>query len=227
MTISRRVVFFAPLLTVPLLAAPAMAAQRETDVSRVFVFLDNFLRMTPSERATLKVSFYLTQNGKPPKGVRAWIVDRDGTRTDVPIAADGRFEREPTLRQLVEKSKMVFEGEDRSGFSVRIGLVWGARPAIEMDARQVADGIDAANAIVRKAAGRFGMVAPKMVQVAFPGAGSGAAVMPGGATAPLPMFKGAPAFNPDAMAGAEKLRFARLPARMEFAGPKHSGVVFG
>jgi hypothetical protein len=29
------------------------------------------------------------------------------------------------------------------------------------------------------------------------------------------------------MATAAKLRFARLPLRMEFAGPKHSGVVFG
>lgn len=227
MTVSRRVLFFAPLATLPLLAQPAAAAQRETDVSRVFVFLDNFLRMSPSERSIVKVSFYLTQNGKPPKGVKAWIIDKDGTRTDVPIAADGRFEREPTLRQLVEKSKMVFEGEDRSGFSVRIGLVWGARPALEMDARQVADGIDAANVIVKKAAGRFGMVAPKMVQMAFPGAGTGTAIMANGATAPLPLFKGSPAFNPDHMAGATRLRFARTPWRMEFAGPKHSGVVFG
>jgi len=227
MSVSRRVLFYAPLLMAPILATPVAAAQRETDVSRVFVFLDNFLRMSPTERSTVKASFYLTQNGKPPRGVKAWIIDKDGTRTDVPIAADGRFEREPTLRQLVEKSKMVFEGEDRSGFSVRIGLVWGARPALEMDARKVAESIDQANTIVRKAAGRFGMVAPKMIQVAFPGAGTGTAVMANGAAAPLPMFKGAPAFNPSAMGDAARLKFAKMPWRMEFAGPKHSGVVFG
>ncbi|NBB16086.1 hypothetical protein GVN21_12025 [Caulobacter sp. SLTY] len=227
MTVSRRVMFYAPLAVVPLLAQPAAAATRETDVSKVFVFLDNFLRMTPAERARLKVSFYLTQNGKPPKGVKAWIIDKDGTRTDVPIAADGRFEREPTLRQLVEKSKMVFEGPDRNGYSVRIGLVWGSKPAIEMDARKVADYLEDANAIVKKAAGKFGMVAPKMVQVAFPGGGTGTAVLANGSTAPLPLFKGMPAYNPGALPAAAKLRFAKLPWRMEFAGPKHSGVVFG
>ena len=227
MTVSRRVLFFAPLLTVPLFAQQAVAATRETDVSKVFVFLDNFLRMSPAERARLKVDFYLTQNGNPPKGVRAWWIDKDGTRTDVPIAADGRFEKEPSLKQLVDKSKMVFEGPNAGGFSVRIGLVWGSKPAIEMDARKVADYLNDANAIVKKAAGKFGMVAPKMVQVAFPGGGSGTAVMADGKTAPLPMFKGAPAFNPTAQTGAAKLRFAKAPWRMEFAGPKHSGVVFG
>ncbi|HYE46476.1 MAG TPA: hypothetical protein VEA44_11975 [Caulobacter sp.] len=227
MTVSRRVLFYAPLAAVPLLGQPAAAATRETDVSKVFVFLDNFLRMSPAERSRLKVSFYLTQNGKPPVGVRAWIIDKDGRRTDVPIAADGRFEREPTLKQLVEKSKMVFEGPDRNGFSVRIGLVWGAKPAIEMDARKVADHLADANAIVKKAAGRFGMVAPKMVQVAFPGGGSGTAVLANGQTAPLPLFKGMPAFNPGALPAAARLRFSRPPLRMEFAGPKHAGVVFG
>jgi hypothetical protein len=227
MTVSRRVLFSAPLLTVPLLAQPAAAATRETDVSKVFVFLDNFLRMTPAEQARLKVDFYLTQNGNPPKGVKAWWVDKDGKRTDVPIAADGRFEKEPNLRQLVEKSKMVFEGPSASGYSVRIGLVWGSKPAVEMDAKQVASYLGEANAIVKKAAGKFGLVAPKMVQVAFPGGGAGTAVMADGKSAPLPMFKGSPAFNPTAQAGAAKLRFTRVPARMEFAGPKHSGVVFG
>jgi hypothetical protein len=227
MTVSRRLLFFAPLLTVPLFAAPAAAATRETDVSKVYVFLDNFLRMSPSERARLKVDFYLTQNGNPPKGVKAWWIDKDGKRTDVPIAADGRFEKEPTLKQLVEKSKMVFEGPNAGGFSVRIGLVWGSKPAIDMDAKAVANYLSDANAIVKKAAGKFGMVAPKMVQVAFPGGGSGTAVMADGKTAPLPMFKGAPAFNPTAQATAARLRFAKAPWRMEFAGPKHSGVVFG
>ena len=227
MTVSRRVLFFAPLLTVPLLAQPAAAATRETDVSKVFVFLDNFLRMTPAEQARLKVDFYLTQNGNPPKGVKAWWIDKDGKRTDVPIAADGRFEKEPNLKQLVEKSKMVFEGPSANGYSVRIGLVWGSKPAVEMDAKQVANYLNEANAIVKKAAGRFGLVAPRMVQVAFPGGGSGLALMADGRTAPLPMFKGSPAFNPTAQAGAAKLRFTRVPMRMEFAGPKHSGVVFG
>jgi hypothetical protein len=227
MTVSRRFLFSAPLLTLPLLATPSLAAQRETDVSKVFVFLDNFLRMSPAERARLDVSFYLTQNGLPPKGVKAWIIDKDGSRTDVPIGADGKFEREPTLKQLVEKSKIVFEGQDKSGYSVRIGLVWGARPAIEMDAQKVAACLNDTNAIVKKAAGRFGMVAPRMIQVAFPGAPSGAAVMANGQATPLPMFKGCPAFNPEAMAGATKLRFTKAPWRMEFAGPKHLGVVFG
>ncbi|RYF93731.1 MAG: hypothetical protein EON95_07945 [Caulobacteraceae bacterium] len=167
MTVSRRLLFSAPLLTVPLLAQPAAAATRETDVSKVFVFLDNFLRMSPAEQSRLKVDFYLTQNGNAPKGIKAWWIDRDGKRTDVPIAADGRFEKEPTLRQLTEKSKMVFEGPSSSGFSVRIGLVWGSKPAIEMDARQVANYLNDANALVKKAAGKFGMVAPRMIQVAF------------------------------------------------------------
>jgi hypothetical protein len=227
MSVSRRFLFSAPLLTVPLLARPALAAQRETDVSKVFVFLDNFLRLSPSERARLKVSFYLTQNGQPPKGVKAWMIDKDGARTDVPIAADGRFEREPSLKQLLEKSRIIFEGQDKSGYSVRIGLVWAARPALEMNARQVASCLADANAIVKKAAGKFGMVAPRMVQVAFPGGVSGSAVMADGRAVPLPMFKGSPAFNPSAMEDADILRFAKLPWRMEFAGPKHSGVVFG
>lgn len=227
MTVSRRVLFFAPLLTVPLFAEQAVAATRETDVSKVFVFLDNFLRMTPAEQQRLKVDWYLTQNGAPPKGVKAWWIDKDGKRTDVPIAADGRFEREPSLKQLIDKSKMVFEGSSAGSYGVRIGLVWASKPAAEMDAKAVANCLNEANAIVKKAAGKFGMVAPKMVQVAFPGGGSGTAVMADGKTAPLPMFKGAPAFNPTAQAGAAKLRFAKAPWRMEFAGPKHSGVVLG
>ena len=227
MTVDRRFLFRIPLAALPLVASPVMAAQREIEVARVFVFLDNFLRMTPAERARLKVSFYLTQNGKPAQGVKAVIVDKDGTRTNVPIASDGRFEREPSLRQLTEKSKIIFEGQDSSGYSVRIGLVWAARPTLEMDARMVAASLSDVNAIVKKAAGRFGMVAPKMIQVAFPGGGSGSAVMADGKAMPLPQFNGAPAFNPTVMGAAAKLRFSKLPLRMEFAGPKHSGVVFG
>ena len=227
MTVDRRFLFSMPLLALPLAAAPAVAAQRDIEVAKVFVFLDNFLRMSPAERARLKVSFYLTQNGKPAQGVKAVFVDKDGTRTNVPIASDGRFEREPNLRQLTEKSRIIFEGQDSSGYSVRIGLVWAARPTLEMDAKLVAASLSDVNAIVKKAAGRFGMVAPKMVQVAFPGGGSGSAVMADGKAVPLPQFNGAPAFNPTVMATAAKLRFARLPLRMEFAGPKHAGVVFG
>ncbi|MDH4386027.1 MAG: hypothetical protein QE280_11370 [Caulobacter sp.] len=227
MTVDRRFLFSMPLLAMPLAATPALAAQREIEVAKVFVFLDNFLQMSASERARLKVSFYLTQNGKPAQGVKAVIVDKDGTRTNVPIASDGRFEREPSLRQLTEKSRIIFEGQDASGYSVRIGLVWAARPTLEMDAKLVAASLSDVNAIVKKAAGRFGMVAPKMVQVAFPGGGSGSAVMADGRALPLPQFNGSPAFNPSVMAAAAKLRFARLPSRMEFAGPKHAGVVFG
>lgn len=164
MTVSRRVLFFAPLLTVPLFAQAAVAATRETDVSKVYVFLDNFLRMSAAEQSRLKVDWYLTQNGDPPKGIKAWWIDKDGRRTDVPIAADGRFEREPSLKQLVDKSKMVFEGPNAGGFSVRIGLVWASKPAMEMDAKAVSNYLNEANAIVKKAAGKFGMVAPKMVQ---------------------------------------------------------------
>ena len=63
MTVGRRFLFSMPLLALPLAAAPAVAAQRDIEVAKVFVFLDNFLRMSPAERARLKVSFYLTQNG--------------------------------------------------------------------------------------------------------------------------------------------------------------------
>jgi len=226
MTIDRRHLFSAPLLAVPFIAGPALAARREMDCSRVFVFLDNFLRLTPAERARLKVSFYLTQKGRAPKGVKAWLVDKDGTITQMPIAADGRFLRLPTLKQLVEKSTIVFEGEEASGYSVRIGLVWGSQPRMEMEAAEVSRILADANAIVKKAAGVFSVAAPKMVQVAFPGGAGGEVVMANGKVAPLPLFKGSPAFNPSTHAGAETIRFSKLPLRMEFAGPKHSGVVF-
>ncbi|MFN3856408.1 MAG: hypothetical protein ACK4RV_01570 [Caulobacter sp.] len=225
MTVNRRLLFSAPLLAVPLIASPALAARREMDCSRVFVFLDNFLRLSPAERARLKVSFYLTQKGRAPKGVKAWLVDKDGTITQLPIGADGRFQRLPTLKQLVDKSTIVFEGEETSGYSVRIGLVWGERPEEEMSAAELTRILADTNAIVKKAAGVFSVAAPKMVQVAFPG-GAGEVVMASGQTQPLPMFRGSPAFNPSTLAGAKLVRFSKLPRHMEFAGPKHSGVVF-
>lgn len=222
MSLSRRALFAAPML---LVASPVFAATREMDVSQVFVFLDNFLRLPAADRARLKVSYYLTQKGgAPARGVTAVVVDKDGTRTPIPISADGRFEKLPTLKQLLDKSKIIFEGPQKAGYSVRIGLVWAEKPGAQMDAAKVAACLATTNAIVKKAAGAFGVAAPKMIQVAFPGAAAGSAVLANGQTVTLPMFKGSPAFNPTVLAGAKTLKFDRSPARMEFAGAKHSGV---
>jgi hypothetical protein len=56
------------------------------------------------------------------------------------------------------------------------------------------------------------MLAPKVKAATFIGAGSGVAVMADGKTVPLPLIKGAPAYDPEAVKGARTIRLAKMPS---------------
>jgi len=193
-------------------ASPAAAADKLVDPKKVFSYLDAYLKLPAAERSRFKINYYL-HIGPQPLTAPVWLVE-GAKRTPVPLRADGRVDRLPTLAQL-DAAKLQFGVDEGTKLGCTVGIETMAPPAAEMDAREVAASLTQAAAGVRKAVGIMAMAMPKLTQVSFPGAPSGEVVMADGKRVALPLLKGAPSFNPSDFPGARTLRFPKAPLKTD------------
>lgn len=200
-------------------ALPAQAARPPVDVGKVFPFLDRYLKIPPEQRTLYELAYYLTVDGHPAAGVAAWIETPQG-RVAVPIGADGRVLRLPTLEMLKAHRKLVLEAPARAKFSMDMELQARLPLGLEVDAAEAARAINQANAGIKVSGGLLGLVTPKMAKTVFLGSGSGRAVMTDGRVVPLPLADGQPAYDPLVLRGARSLRFAKPPSRVLLAPAK-------
>ena len=205
------------LLALPaaLMLAPSLAWAADEKVvppTKVYPYLEAFLKVPPAERSRVRVDYYLMKDGKPAQGVQAWFVMTNGTRTAAPIGADGKLLRIPNLGELDSGMQVAFNLDKAAKMGIRLELGPALHPAQEL-ARSVGE----ANRVIAKAAGAMALVAPKMAQVVCIGAPNGVAVLGNGATQPLAVFHGQAAYNPFVVKGAVKVRLAKAPSKLEFA----------
>jgi hypothetical protein len=209
---SRRTILLGALaLAVPAAASAAMT-DKLVDPKKAFTYLDAYLKLPPAERSRFRINYYFHIGGQP-LTAPVWIVE-GARRTPVPLRADGRVERLPTLAQL-DSAKLQFGVEEGTKLGCTIGIETIAPPAAEMDAREVAAALAQAAVGVKKAAGIMAMAMPKLSQVSFPGVASGEVVMADGKHAPLPLLKGVPSFKPTDFPAAKTLRFPKAPLKLD------------
>ena len=192
--------------------SPAWAADKVVDPKKVFSYLDAYLKLPGAERSRFKINYYL-HIGPQPLTAPVWLVE-GAKRTPIPLRADGRVDRLPTLAQL-DSAKVQFGVEEGTKLGCTVGIQTMAPPAAEMDAREVAAALSQAAVGVKKAAGIMAMAMPKLSQVSFPGAPSGEVVMADGKRVPLPLLKGVPSFNPSDFPSAKTLRFPKAPLKTD------------
>jgi hypothetical protein len=224
MTPSRRAA--APALIALALASAALATVAGADTgkttlaTKVFPFLEAFLKVPAAERARIKVTYALRRDGKPAAGVKATLVEASGARTSLPIDDQGRFERTPTLAQLQGKAQVALDAPSDAKFGTAMLLDPVLKPAAEYDARELVATVDESNGAIRKAAGPMAMMAPSMEGLAFLKAESGVAVFPNGSSRPLPTSAGTVIFQPADFKGASRVRLARTPSVVDFYDKK-------
>lgn len=195
-----------------LVAAPAAAAGKLVEAKKVFPFLEAYWKLPPAERSRFRMAYAFKLDGRPLTG-GMWLVD-GAQRVALPLRADGRVERLPTLAQL-DRAKIQVDVPEKSKVGVSLSLEPAMAPAAEMDARELAAAVAQAQVGAKKAAGLMALAMPKIRGVAFHGVASGEAELADGRRVALPLVKGVVSFDPKAMARARVLRFPRAPARVE------------
>jgi hypothetical protein len=206
------------------LAGPAAAqeaqtpAQKTVQATKVFRYLDKFYQVSPADRSKLKVSFYLRDGTRSAYGHHPVLVDGD-QRTPLPLAPDGRFERLPTLEQLLRKPLLVIDAPPDARFHNDIEITAAIKPAQEIDAAEVKLAIGQVGAVLRDTVGALAILAPP-IRASFPGAGWGVAVSASGAQTPLPTVGDIPVYDPGVQRNAVKLRFAHPPLKVDLTPAK-------
>ena len=198
----------------------ALAADKKgpPPAKKVFPYYDIYLGIPAAERTRFVMAYYLKVNGKPAGGQTLYVVMPGGARTLLTQAADGRFTRLPTLAELKDGVLDIDKKAEADKFSISMEMQPVARVGETMTTVDLVAALDQCNTAIRKRAGVIGFAVPKMEQVLFPNAGSGQAVLAGGKTAALPVFKGMPYYRPSEIAGAQSLKFAKVPARAILTG---------
>lgn len=184
--------------------------------TKVFAFLEAFLKVPAAERSRIKLSYALLREGKPAVGVKATLIEANGARTPLPIDSRGRFERTPTLAQLQTKAQVSFDvpADTKLGSSMLLDPMLA--PAAEYDARDLVATVEDSNRAIRKAAGLMAMMAPHMDGLKFLAADSGVAIFPNGSSKPLPVNAGAVVFEPGQFKGASRVRLAKAPSAVDY-----------
>ncbi|WP_372781709.1 hypothetical protein [Phenylobacterium sp.] len=194
------------------LATPAAAAGKMVDASKVFARLDAYLKLPPAERSHFTMAYYL-RVGDAPLTAPAWLVEGD-RKTAIPLRADGRILRLPTAAQL-GAAKVEIGVDAATKVNENIGLEPLAAPAQDLDARELAIALAQAQGGMRKIAGPMGFALSTPKAILFVGAQSGEAELADGKRVPLPMIKGAPAYDPAALANAKRIHLARTPQKLD------------
>ncbi|MBO9560632.1 MAG: hypothetical protein J7515_18870 [Caulobacter sp.] len=184
--------------------------------TKVFSFLEAFLKVPPAERSRIKVSYALMRDGKRAAGVKATLIETNGARTPLPIDGEGRFERTPTLAQLQAKAQVGFDlpADAKLGSTMLLDPV--LKPASEYDARELVATVEESNRAIRKAAGAMALMAPQMDGLVFKGADSGVTIFPNGSSKPLLVSAGGVVFQPDQFKGASRVRLAKTPTAVDY-----------
>ena len=213
MTFDRRLFLAAGLAAV---AAPGLALAdppRLIPAKKLFPFLDLYLGIPAGERTRFALGYYLKRDGKPWTGAGFTLIGASGARTPLPVGANGRFTRTPTLADLKADAKIELAVEGQGKFQLSMEMEPLVPMAEVMDTAELAASVTQCAAAIKKNAGILGFAAPKITQVAFIGVPAGTAVLAGGKTAALPLVKTLPAYNPSALPGASQLKFAKAPVR--------------
>jgi hypothetical protein len=219
MSPNRRAVASA-LIAVAMASTIPLAARAETGkvapATKVFSFLEAFLKVPAAERSRIKLTYALRRDGKPAAGVKATLIEANGVRTPLPIDAEGRFERTPTLAQLQAKAQVGFDVPADAKLGSTMMLDPTLKPAAEYDARELVATVEDSNKAIRKAAGPMALMAPQMDGLRFQAAESGVATFPNGSSKPLPVVAGGVVFEPGQFKGASRVRLAKSPSAVDY-----------
>jgi len=120
-------------------------------------------------------------------------------------------ERLPTPAELAAKAQILVETPKGVKIGEQLSMDTTIKPSTEIDPAQCAGAIAQTSAAIARFAGVLAFAAPKIKACTFPGAPSGVAVLPDGKTQPLPLIKGAPAYDPTAIKGVKLIRLAKAP----------------
>lgn len=220
MSLNRRgmILSAAALVAAPAVSLAADKKKPPPPAKKVFPYYDIYLGIPPAERTRFVMNYYLRLNGKPTSGQGLYVVMPGGARTLLTQAPDGRITRMPTLAELKDGVIDADDHKPSDKYSLSMELQPVVRLGETMAAADLVAALEQCNAAIKKKMGLIGFAVPKMEQVIFVGAGSGQAMLAGGKTAPLPVFKAMPFYRPAEMAGAQSLKFAKVPARALLAG---------
>lgn len=198
-------------------SAAASAAQQGIRVSEAFPYLDRYLQLPAGERSLFRLSYRITQGGRPFSG-QAWYIDGAGNRTPVPVSGDGEVGRLPTLAQLNDRNVRL-QSNLPSGSRVNMGMTVQPvlRPAAQLNVSDLTAVIGQVNSALRRAAGLMRFAVPTMARIAFVGSRGGEAVMADGSVRPLPLVRGEASFEPSQFPNARSVRFAQAPRSMYVA----------
>jgi hypothetical protein len=220
MTLTRRGLAGLALATVAVGPVFAADAPKTFPAKKMFPFLDLYLGIPPADRTRFTLAYYLRSNGKPATGVTLTLISAAGARSTIPVGADGRLLKTPSVADLKDGQIGIEKSDPAAKFQLSMEMQAVARMADVVPAADLAAAITQCKAAIKAKAGVIGCAAPQVEQVAFPGLTAGTAVFADGRTAALPLYKGMPAWNPATQAGVVSLKFARTPSRALLAGKK-------
>ncbi len=194
-------------------AAPALAANKVIDAGKVFVRLDAYWKLPAAERSHFAMAFRLRTAGGAPLTAPVTLVDGD-KRTPIPLGPDGKVLVLPTAAQLAD-GKVEIGVDASTKLGANIGLEPLVPPATDLDAKELAAAIGQAGPGMKKIAGVLGLALPMPKAVLFVGAPSGEAELADGRRVPLPMVKGAPAYDPATLPNARRIHLAKVPQKLD------------
>lgn len=225
MTLSRRGVILSAaafaVLPGAVLPGVSLAADKKKPpppAKKVFPYYDLYLGIPAAERSRFVLAYYLYLNGKPTTGQQLFVIQPNGTKVLLAQAPDGRITRMPTLAELKDGVVDGDKSNENDKLSISMQMQAVVRLAETMPAADLVAAIDQCNNAIKRRAGVIGFAVPKMEQVMFVGAGSGQAVLAGGKTVALPLFKGMPFYRPVELPGVQSLKFAKTPTRALLSG---------
>lgn len=206
-------------LAIAAAAGPALA-EKVVPATKVMPYLDKFLRLPPTERSRMKLSYAILRDGKPMTSLKAALVEPSGARTPLPMNDEGFFERLPTLAQLEQGAKIAFDVPADLKLGSAMDIAPQLRPAVEYEVRDLAATVDETNAVIGKTAGVMAFMAPKFSGIAFLKAEGGLAVFADGRAQPLPLIRSGPYFRPEDFKGAVRVKLTKTPTKVAFYSGK-------
>lgn len=210
----KRILILAAALTA-VSTTPALA-EKTAPADKVFPFLGRFLAMPAAERGRMKLSYAVRHEGQMIPGLKATLVEKNGTRTPLPVNAEGYFDRLPNAAQLGGGPSVVLDVPADWKMGSLMDLAPALKPAQEYDVRELTATVNETNGVIGKAAGIASLMAPKMSGITFLKAESGVVVFADGHTAPLPEAKEMPYFRPEDHKGAVRVKLTKTPTKVAF-----------
>ena len=196
-------------------ATPALA-EKTAPADKVLPYLSKYLQVPQAERTHVKLAYGLRKDGKPLPNVKVTLVEKNGTRTPLPVNADGYFERLPTVAQMEADPTLVFDVPTDWKMGSLMDFQTQLKPAMDFDVRELATTVNEANTLIGKVGGVASFMVPKMSGVVFLKSEGGTIVFADGRTAPLPEAQGTPYFRLADHQGAVRVKLTKIPTRVAF-----------